>query len=173
VRPASAALQSPVQSSPVQYLRYSSTVSNEGTFSQNETNLIHPNSKHFYRLYRTLFPLVPALTVGSPTSSTPIIKRTGCKFCVPVLWYPAHCELRNHLSKWMPPDFAYCMNCKLFTQASTYSDRNPWRRFCGKCGEDFGSQLSICRERLQETEPGETRWPRYYGERCPPSSDTL
>lgn len=129
-------------------------------------SLICNISKHIYKLYHALFPRV-SLTAGSPTSSTPVVKATGCKHCVPVLWYPAHCELRNHLSKWVPPDLAYCMDCKLFTQASTYSDRTPWRRFCGKCGEEFGSQRSICRERLLETKPGETRWPRYYGERSP------
>jgi hypothetical protein len=72
----------------------------------------------------------------------------------------------------MPRDFEYCMNCKLFTQAATYSDRRPWQRYCGKCGEDLGSQQSVARERLLESKPGETRWPRYYGERSPlPASE--
>lgn len=50
------------------------------------------------------------LAIGAPDSACPVVKKSGCKYCTPVLYQPAHCELSFHLRGFMPSH----LKCRVF-----------------------------------------------------------
>jgi len=86
------------------------------------------------------------LNIGAPDSSHPVIKSSGCRHCVPVIYYPAHCELSFHLRDFVPPEMLYCVGCAKYTlPAGYYIDRrfafksiiDAQSNECGKCGTSY------------------------------------
>ncbi|EPE35376.1 hypothetical protein GLAREA_11075 [Glarea lozoyensis ATCC 20868] len=65
--------------------------------------------------FRDVQPL--PLETGSPYLRNPVIQTRGCKFCVPVLYYPAHCELHFHIREFIPENMRYCGECGKFTRS--------------------------------------------------------
>ncbi|KAG0646252.1 Cytochrome c oxidase assembly [Hyphodiscus hymeniophilus] len=79
------------------------------------------------------------LGIGAPDSCEPLPRRSGCRHCLPVLFYPAHCELHFHLSSTapsgslgsiIPPHLRFCSCCQYFTacEDGNLSDR---AEYCG------------------------------------------
>ncbi|RDL39267.1 uncharacterized protein BP5553_03607 [Venustampulla echinocandica] len=71
------------------------------------------------------------LLAGSPFSKTPIERRLvsarGCTHCVPVRYFPAHCELHFHLKSWMPKHLRYCEGlCKQFTTSRAGREKQKY-----------------------------------------------
>ncbi|KAF8863558.1 hypothetical protein BDZ45DRAFT_798154 [Acephala macrosclerotiorum] len=111
-------------------------------------------SKYIYRLSPPYVNSHP-LDIGSPHSTNPLPKIEGCKYCVPVLYHPAHCELHYHLRSFIPKELNYCSGkCQKFTlhEQEGYSDS---KEICGECGTNYRRRYERGRRMLDQLRPGE------------------
>jgi hypothetical protein len=97
------------------------------------------------------------LTAGSPSSCTPLplAHNRSCKHCVPVLYYPAHCELHYHIRSFMPSHLTFCSGpCSKYTYAEDkgYSES---AEYCGVCGVEYARRYKRGRRILDVRRPGE------------------
>jgi hypothetical protein len=95
------------------------------------------------------------LTIGAPGSSFPVEKIEGCKHCVPVLYFPAHCELHYHLRGFIPKELNFCGGqCGKYTKCEQkgYSDSEE---YCGTCGISYWRRYERGRRMLDMLRPGE------------------
>ncbi|PQE27895.1 hypothetical protein CJF30_00009063 [Rutstroemia sp. NJR-2017a BBW] len=75
------------------------------------SHLYHPSHLH------------PSLSLGSPSSPHPIPRQSGCRHCVPVLHFPAHCQLHYHLRSFMPEELNFCAGqCQMYTVGVVSAD---------------------------------------------------
>src|SRR6266536_1647265 len=84
------------------------------------------------------------LSVGSPDSPSPYPapERKGCHHCVPVLYFPAHCELNFHLRKFVPLNSKYCGKCEQFKLCRAWGGSNDGE-FCGGCGIEYRKRYEV------------------------------
>ncbi|TVY43717.1 hypothetical protein LSUB1_G000656, partial [Lachnellula subtilissima] len=101
------------------------------------------------------------LNTGAPDSSHPIISPNSCKYCCPVLYYPAHCQLHYHLRPFIPQHMNYCSGaCAKYTKrASGVGDRDS----CGDCGISYRrcyerGRRMLDMQRLGERQPRLRKW---------------
>ncbi|KAG9232285.1 hypothetical protein BJ875DRAFT_89411 [Amylocarpus encephaloides] len=58
------------------------------------------------------------LTTGASSSAHPVPQKKGCKHCLPVLFYPAHCELHFHIWAEVSGNLTFCGGtCGRFTRS--------------------------------------------------------
>ncbi|KAM3065256.1 hypothetical protein ACMFMF_011196 [Clarireedia jacksonii] len=92
----------------------------------------------------------PSLSLGSPSSPGPLPKQSGCRHCVPVLHYPAHCQLHYHLRSFMPRELNFCAGqCQKYTPSMGSADGVA--RECAYCGRDYRKGYERGRRRLNLT----------------------
>jgi hypothetical protein len=120
------------------------------------------SSKYMFTLLAPFTNSIP-LSIGAPDSQHPVIKGSGCHHCVPVLFYPAHCELQFHLRSLIPPQFKYCARCEKFTKCEDkgFSDSE---KFCGGCGVTYWRRFERGRRMIDMERQGEKqrRLRKYY-----------
>lgn len=87
---------------------------------------------------RQLIPLI----LGNPDSPLPV-STSGCKHCLPVLYFPAHCELSFHLQSWVPAGLKFCLPCEKFTAPERHDVRE-----CGSCGTSYNRRFERGRRML-------------------------
>ena len=106
---------------------------------------------------------LPALTRTDSTS--PLPHPTGCKHCLPVLFYPAHCELHFHLRPIIPSHLTFCFCCSRFT-ASQDGDVSDRAEYCGICGTSYRRRFARGRRMIDMRRPGEKqeRLRKWYNE---------
>lgn len=112
-------------------------------------------SKYMYSNSPRITPESHPLTIGAPGSSFPVEKIEGCKHCVPVLYFPAHCELHYHLRGFIPKEFNCCSGqCGKYTKCEQkgYSDSEE---YCGTCGVSYWRRYERGRRMLDMLRPGE------------------
>lgn len=112
------------------------------------------HSKYLYRLRSPLMSTFP-LEIGSPFSINPYEGPGNCKFCCPVLFQPAHCELHFHLRKFIPKEMKYCAatRCQKYTKCENkgYSDSHE---YCGQCGVSYRRRYERGRRVLDQDRRG-------------------
>lgn len=120
-----------------------------------------PHSPYIHHIYLTILPQPTIsnlpLTTGSPSSALPLplARDRSCKHCVPVLYYPAHCELHYHIRSFIPRHLQFCSGpCKRYTHYETkgFSDS---REHCGKCGVNYARRYQRGRRMIDVQRPGE------------------
>jgi len=112
-------------------------------------------NKYIYTNSPRITPESHPLTIGAPGSSFPVEKIEGCKHCVPVLYFPAHCELHYHLRGFIPKEFNYCGGqCGKYTKCEQkgFSDSEE---YCGTCGVSYWRRYERGRRMLDMLRPGE------------------
>lgn len=121
-------------------------------------SLVNPYLHHIYLniLPQPTINNLP-LTTGSPSSTLPLPlpKNRSCKHCVPVLYYPAHCELHYHIRNFIPRHLQFCSGpCKRYTrhESKGYSDS---AEHCGKCGVNYSRRYQRGRRMIDVKRPGE------------------
>jgi hypothetical protein len=117
-------------------------------------SLTHP-SKYMYTISPKITPDSHPLDIGEPGSEFPVEKREGCKHCVPVRFYPHHCELHFHLRGFIPKEFNFCGGqCRKYTlcEQKGYSDSHE---YCGTCGVSYWRRYQRGRRMLDVLRPGE------------------
>src|SRR4051794_14838413 len=101
-------------------------------------------------MYRLLSPLISdiPLTIGAPDSPDPVITQSGCRHCLPVLYYPARCELQFHLRKFIPKEWKYCSSCAKYTKCedNKFSDSHE---FCESCGTSYWRRFQRGRRMIE------------------------
>ncbi|KAH8599421.1 hypothetical protein B0O99DRAFT_390645 [Bisporella sp. PMI_857] len=97
-----------------------------------------------------------SMFIGAPDSEHPVIQSQGCKFCLPVLYYPPHCELNFHLRPFMPSHLNFCVSCEKYTRAenTAFSDANL---HCGLCGVNYSKRFERGRRHIDMQRPGEAQ----------------
>ncbi|PQE10555.1 F-box domain-containing protein [Rutstroemia sp. NJR-2017a BVV2] len=91
--------------------------------------------------------LSTSLSLGSPSSPHPVPTQSGCRHCVPVLHYPAHCQLHYHLRSFMPAELNYCAGqCQKYTSGTGSADGVA--RECAACGRSYRKQYERGRRML-------------------------
>jgi hypothetical protein len=105
-------------------------------------SIISPTTSHY------------PLDIGAPDSEHPVITKSGCRHCLPVLLYPAHCELQFHLRSFIPKDLTYCKRCNVFTkfEDKSFSDS---KNFCGQCETGYWRRFERGRRMIDMRRPGE------------------
>jgi len=125
-------------------------------------------SRYVLDVFRSIIPrphLPSGLQTGAPDSATPLplVYNRSCKHCVPVIYFPAHCELHYHIRSFMPRDLTFCAGpCRKYTRCeqNAYSDS---ANFCGACGVSYKRRYTRGRRMLDLNRPGEkqvrlTKW---------------
>ncbi|TVY76079.1 hypothetical protein LSUE1_G004706 [Lachnellula suecica] len=103
------------------------------------------------------------LDMGAPDSHYPVVSHS-CRHCVPILYYPAHCQLHYHLRPFIPAPLTYCCGeCSKFTFCEQ-SEASDHKTVCGTCG----TQYRRCYERgrrmldMRRPGPGQHRLRKWY-----------
>ena len=128
---------------------------------------------HSLTIRSVLVPLVriaslsfPLKATDCPSDSThPLPNSSGCRHCLPVLFYPAHCELHFHLRPIIPSHLKFCSSCSRFTscQDGEVSDREE---YCGRCATAYRRRFARGRRMIDMRRPGEkqVRLRKWYNE---------
>lgn len=120
------------------------------------------HTKSVYEFYFEFYALSKRidLTLGGPYSSIPVVSNPsgpGCLHCIPVKYFPAHCELHYHLRSFMPPELTYCCGrCNKYTRCEQSLASNA-KEYCGKCGVSYRKMYERGRRHLNPP-PGTNRW---------------
>lgn len=114
-------------------------------FQSHSKKRLTSSSKYMHALSPLVSPKIKIpLSIGSPNSPSPYAtpENKGCHHCVPVLYFPAHCELNFHLRKFVPQNLKYCGKCKKFTLCRAYGGSNDGE-FCGGCGVEYRKRFEV------------------------------
>lgn len=112
-------------------------------------------NNYMYTISPRITPDTHPLDIGEPGSEYPVEKREGCKHCVPVRFYPHHCELHFHLREFIPKELNFCGGqCRKYTRCEQkgYSDSHE---YCGTCGVSYWRRYQRGRRMLDILRPGE------------------
>ncbi|KAE9375459.1 hypothetical protein N431DRAFT_502353 [Stipitochalara longipes BDJ] len=112
-------------------------------------------NKYMYTISPPIDPYSHPLTIGEPSSGFPIKQIQGCKHCVPVRFYPHHCELHYHLREFIPKELNFCgAQCQKFTRCEQDGYSNS-HEYCGTCGVSYWRRYERGRRHLDLQRPGE------------------
>jgi hypothetical protein len=112
-------------------------------------------SNYMYTISPRITPQSHPLSIGEPSSAFPVEQIEGCKHCVPVRFYPHHCELHYHLRGFIPKKFNFCGGqCGKYTlcEQKGFSDSHE---YCGTCGVSYWRRYERGRRMLDMLRPGE------------------
>jgi hypothetical protein len=112
-------------------------------------------SNYMYTISPRISPQFHPLSIGEPSSAFPVEQIEGCKHCVPVRFYPHHCELHYHLRGFIPKKFNFCGGqCGKYTlcEQKGFSDSHE---YCGTCGVSYWRRYERGRRMLDMLRPGE------------------
>jgi hypothetical protein len=112
-------------------------------------------SNYMYTISPRITPQSHPLSIGDPSSAFPVEQIEGCKHCVPVRFYPHHCELHYHLRGFIPKKFNFCGGqCGKYTlcEQKGFSDSHE---YCGTCGVSYWRRYERGRRMLDMLRPGE------------------
>ncbi|PMD45078.1 hypothetical protein L207DRAFT_507994 [Hyaloscypha variabilis F] len=112
-------------------------------------------NKYIYTISPPIDPYSHPLTIGEPSSDFPVEQIQGCKHCVPVRFFPHHCELHYHLRGFIPKELNFCgALCQKYTRCEQagYSDSHE---YCGTCGVSYWRRYERGRRHLEVRRPGQ------------------
>ncbi|KAH8818178.1 hypothetical protein F5882DRAFT_512489 [Hyaloscypha sp. PMI_1271] len=112
-------------------------------------------NNYMYTISPRISPQSHPLSIGEPSSAFPVEQIEGCKHCVPVRFYPHHCELHYHLRGFIPKKFNFCGGqCGKYTlcEQKGFSDSHE---YCGTCGVSYWRRYERGRRMLDMLRPGE------------------
>lgn len=112
-------------------------------------------NNYMYTISPRIAPQSHPLSIGDPSSAFPVEQIEGCKHCVPVRFYPHHCELHYHLRGFIPKKFNFCGGqCGKYTlcEQKGFSDSHE---YCGTCGVSYWRRYERGRRMLDMLRPGE------------------
>ncbi|RDW75578.1 hypothetical protein BP5796_06399 [Coleophoma crateriformis] len=119
-------------------------------------------NKFMYRRMRSWYPKDSnLLEIGDPDGIHPVLNTSSCRHCVPVLHFPAHCQLHFHLRTFMPDHLTFCAKCSKYTGAASADVKGDDTRRCGVCLTDYRRTYSRGRRRLEQIRDG-VRLMKYY-----------
>ncbi|RDW82243.1 hypothetical protein BP6252_03355 [Coleophoma cylindrospora] len=120
------------------------------------------DTKFMYRRMRSWYPKDSnLLEIGDPDGMHPVLNTSSCRHCVPVLHFPAHCQLHFHLRTFMPDHLTFCAKCSKYTRATSADVKVDETRRCGVCLTDYRRTYSRGRRRLEQIRDG-VRLMKYY-----------